>query len=131
MNLNYLRIKQSKIFCKNFNHICILHDYTDYHLIHLSRNWTAPNIFWNILVKFMYCAYSLLINIFYSFYNWDSHIAFWNSTPNYQVIDDNPEGLLFKYKRDRKILNVDPKVNLLLHLCIFPNFIVFLSLFYY
>ncbi|XP_044080610.1 cilia- and flagella-associated protein 299 [Neovison vison] len=44
-----------------------------------------------------------------SFYNWDSHIAVWNSTPNYQVIADNPEGLLFKYKRDRKILNVDPK----------------------
>ncbi|XP_004383166.1 cilia- and flagella-associated protein 299 isoform X2 [Trichechus manatus latirostris] len=44
-----------------------------------------------------------------SFYNWDSHIAVWNSSPNYQVIADNPEGLLFKYKRDRKILNVDPK----------------------
>ncbi|XP_041616051.1 cilia- and flagella-associated protein 299 isoform X3 [Vulpes lagopus] len=43
------------------------------------------------------------------FYNWDSHIAVCNSTPNYQVIADNPEGLLFKYKRDRKILNVDPK----------------------
>ncbi|XP_062055180.1 cilia- and flagella-associated protein 299 [Lepus europaeus] len=45
-----------------------------------------------------------------SFYNWDSHIAVCNSSPNYQVIADNPEGLLFKYKRDRKILNVDPKV---------------------
>nr|XP_054364853.1 cilia- and flagella-associated protein 299 [Mirounga angustirostris] len=63
-----------------------------------------------------------------SFYNWDSHIAVWNSTPNYQVIADNPEGLLFKYKRDRKILNVDPKVRLLLHLYITPNFIVFLPL---
>ncbi|XP_008691497.1 cilia- and flagella-associated protein 299 isoform X1 [Ursus americanus] len=46
-----------------------------------------------------------------SFYNWNSHIAVWNSTPNYQVIADNPEGLLFKYKRDRKILNVDPKAS--------------------
>ncbi|XP_070468831.1 cilia- and flagella-associated protein 299 isoform X7 [Equus przewalskii] len=46
-----------------------------------------------------------------SFYNWDNHIAVCNSTPNYQVITDNPEGLLFKYKRDRKILNVDPKVK--------------------
>ncbi|XP_058403333.1 cilia- and flagella-associated protein 299 isoform X4 [Diceros bicornis minor] len=45
------------------------------------------------------------------FYNWDSHIAVWNSTPNYQVIADNPEGLLFKYQRDRKILNVDPKAQ--------------------
>ncbi|XP_047423041.1 cilia- and flagella-associated protein 299 isoform X2 [Sciurus carolinensis] len=44
-----------------------------------------------------------------SFYNWESHIAVCNSSPNYQVIADNPEGLLFKYKRDRKILNVDPK----------------------
>ncbi|XP_031192763.1 cilia- and flagella-associated protein 299 [Mastomys coucha] len=46
-----------------------------------------------------------------SFYNWDSHIAVCNSSPNYQVIADNPEGLLFKYKRDRKILNVDPKAQ--------------------
>ncbi|NP_001404807.1 cilia- and flagella-associated protein 299 isoform 5 [Mus musculus] len=46
-----------------------------------------------------------------SFYNWDSHIAVCNSSPNYQVIADNPEGLLFKYKRDRKILNVDPKAH--------------------
>ncbi|XP_027243461.1 cilia- and flagella-associated protein 299 isoform X2 [Cricetulus griseus] len=46
-----------------------------------------------------------------SFYNWDSHIALCNSSPNYQVIADHPEGLLFKYKRDRKILNVDPKAN--------------------
>ncbi|XP_003790102.1 uncharacterized protein C4orf22 homolog [Otolemur garnettii] len=46
-----------------------------------------------------------------SFYNWDNHIALCNSTPNYQVISDNPEGLLFKYKRDRKILNVDPKAQ--------------------
>ncbi|XP_063102805.1 cilia- and flagella-associated protein 299 isoform X2 [Cavia porcellus] len=44
-----------------------------------------------------------------SFYNWDSQIAVCNSSPNYQVIDDNPHGLLFKYKKDRKILNVDPK----------------------
>ncbi|XP_070949660.1 cilia- and flagella-associated protein 299 isoform X3 [Macaca nemestrina] len=44
-----------------------------------------------------------------SFYNWDADIAVCNSSPNYQVIADNPEGLLFRYKRDRKILNVDPK----------------------
>ncbi|XP_032095704.1 cilia- and flagella-associated protein 299 [Sapajus apella] len=46
-----------------------------------------------------------------SFYNWDTNIAVCNSSPNYQVIADNPEGLLFKFKRDRKILNVDPKVQ--------------------
>ncbi|XP_053556113.1 cilia- and flagella-associated protein 299 [Bombina bombina] len=44
-----------------------------------------------------------------SYYNWDSHISTSNSSPNYQVIAENPSGLLFKNKRDRKILNVDPK----------------------
>ncbi|XP_036906931.1 cilia- and flagella-associated protein 299 isoform X1 [Sturnira hondurensis] len=44
-----------------------------------------------------------------SFYNWNSNTAICNSTPNYQVIADNPEGLVFKYKRDSKILKVDPK----------------------
>ncbi|XP_075854790.1 cilia- and flagella-associated protein 299 [Microcebus murinus] len=46
-----------------------------------------------------------------SFYNWDNHTAVCNSSPNFQVITDNPEGLLFKYKRDRKILNVDSKAD--------------------
>ncbi|XP_008068537.1 uncharacterized protein C4orf22-like [Carlito syrichta] len=46
-----------------------------------------------------------------SFYNWDNQVAVCNSSPNYQVIADNPGGLLFKYKRDRKILNVDPKAQ--------------------
>ncbi|XP_012875558.1 PREDICTED: uncharacterized protein C4orf22 homolog [Dipodomys ordii] len=46
-----------------------------------------------------------------SFYNWDSHVVVCNSSSNYQVIADNPDGLLFKYKRDRKILNVDPKAQ--------------------
>ncbi|KAM6176943.1 cilia- and flagella-associated protein 299 isoform 1-T1 [Erethizon dorsatum] len=44
-----------------------------------------------------------------SFYNWDTQIAVCNSSPNYQVIHDNQDGLLFKHKKDRKILNVDPK----------------------
>jgi len=34
-----------------------------------------------------------------------------NATPNYAVIADNGMGLLFKNKRDRKILNVDPTVS--------------------
>ena len=33
-----------------------------------------------------------------------------NATPNYQVTAESAAGLLFKNKRDRKILNVDPKV---------------------
>lgn len=44
-----------------------------------------------------------------SFYNWETQSATSNPTPNYQVIAENPSGLLFKNKRDRKILNVDPK----------------------
>jgi hypothetical protein len=45
-----------------------------------------------------------------SFFNWDTQMAVSNSTPNFQVIADNEAGLLFKNKRDRKIINVDPKV---------------------
>jgi hypothetical protein len=44
-----------------------------------------------------------------SFYNWDTQVAVSNSTPNFQVIAENEAGLLFKNKRDRKIINVDPK----------------------
>ncbi|XP_073454048.1 cilia- and flagella-associated protein 299 [Aquarana catesbeiana] len=45
-----------------------------------------------------------------SFYNWETHVSTSNASPNYQVIAENSSGLLFKNKRDRKILNVDPKV---------------------
>jgi hypothetical protein len=34
-----------------------------------------------------------------------------NNTPNYQVIAESMKGILFKNKRDRKILNVDPQVK--------------------
>ncbi|XP_074647253.1 cilia- and flagella-associated protein 299-like [Tubulanus polymorphus] len=44
-----------------------------------------------------------------SFYNWETQTSTSNPTPNYQVIAENASGLLFKNKRDRKILNVDPK----------------------
>jgi hypothetical protein len=74
----------------------------------------------------MRCVSSFLMNVyFYSFYNWDSHIAVCNSSSNYQVISDNPEGLLFKYKRDRKILNVDPKVILIYTYVSFQNLLYF------
>ncbi|KAE8631495.1 hypothetical protein XENTR_v10001212 [Xenopus tropicalis] len=46
-----------------------------------------------------------------SFYNWESHVSTSNSSPNYQVIAESSSGLLFKNKRDRKILNVDPKAS--------------------
>jgi hypothetical protein len=32
-----------------------------------------------------------------------------NNTPNFQLITNHLEGLLFKSKRDRKIIIVDPK----------------------
>ena len=46
-----------------------------------------------------------------SFYNWENQMITSNNTPNYQVIAENVKGILFKNKRDRKILNVDPHVN--------------------
>ena len=43
-----------------------------------------------------------------SFYNWDTHASSSNPTPNFQVLADNAAGLVFKNKRDRKVINVDP-----------------------
>ncbi|KAJ8613501.1 hypothetical protein CTAYLR_002175 [Chrysophaeum taylorii] len=43
-----------------------------------------------------------------SYYNWETQTSTANSTPNFQVIADS-DGLLFKNKRDRKVINVDPK----------------------
>lgn len=44
-----------------------------------------------------------------SFFNWDTQTSTSNSSPNFQVLADNEAGLLFKNKRDRKVINVDPK----------------------
>lgn len=46
-----------------------------------------------------------------SFYNWENQMICSNNTPNYQVIAENVKGLLFKNKRDRKVIDVDPNVN--------------------
>ncbi|XP_003382446.1 PREDICTED: uncharacterized protein C4orf22 homolog [Amphimedon queenslandica] len=46
-----------------------------------------------------------------SFYNWDTNICTSNSTPNYEIIADSTIGLIFKNKRDRKVINVDPKAS--------------------
>ena len=46
-----------------------------------------------------------------SYYNWESQTSSSNSTPNFQIISDSDTGLLFKNKRDRKVINVDPKAN--------------------
>ncbi len=44
-----------------------------------------------------------------SYFNWRTQKITCNPTPNFQVIADNEAGLLFKNKRDRKIINEDPK----------------------
>ena len=46
-----------------------------------------------------------------SYYNWETQTSTSNSTPNFQVIADSDSGLLFKNKRDRKVINADPKAN--------------------
>mmetsp|Transcript_23993 Transcript_23993/g.33017 ORF Transcript_23993/g.33017 Transcript_23993/m.33017 type:complete len:238 (-) Transcript_23993:221-934(-) len=46
-----------------------------------------------------------------SFYNWETQTSTSNPTANFQVIADNEAGLLFKNKRDRKIINVDPRTR--------------------
>lgn len=46
-----------------------------------------------------------------SFYNWETQTSTSNPTPNYQVIAENTQGLLFKNKRDRKILEADPSAS--------------------
>ncbi|XP_073695743.1 cilia- and flagella-associated protein 299 [Garra rufa] len=46
-----------------------------------------------------------------SFYNWGTQVAKHNASSNYEVITENPSGLLFMCKNDRKILNVDPEAT--------------------
>mmetsp|Transcript_34513 Transcript_34513/g.77989 ORF Transcript_34513/g.77989 Transcript_34513/m.77989 type:complete len:234 (+) Transcript_34513:79-780(+) len=46
-----------------------------------------------------------------SFYNWDTQNSTYNESPNFQINPDTEQGLLFKNKRDRKVVNVDPKVD--------------------
>jgi hypothetical protein len=46
-----------------------------------------------------------------SYFNWDTQLSTSNSTPYYQVIADSGQGLLFKNKRDRKLINVNPEAN--------------------
>lgn len=44
----------------------------------------------------------------HSYYNWDTQLATSTPSSNFQVIDSHT-GILFKNKRDRKVINVDPK----------------------
>lgn len=49
---------------------------------------------------------------FCSFYNWTTHSSTSNSSPNFEVVYDDPSGLRFRSKWDKKLLNVDPSVRL-------------------
>lgn len=46
-----------------------------------------------------------------SFYNWETQECFYNETPNFRVDANSEVGLQFKNKRDRKIINVNPKAE--------------------
>jgi hypothetical protein len=44
-----------------------------------------------------------------SFYNWKTNECFSNDSPNFKVDASNQQGLVFRNKRDRKTIHVDPK----------------------
>mmetsp|Transcript_25382 Transcript_25382/g.22419 ORF Transcript_25382/g.22419 Transcript_25382/m.22419 type:complete len:115 (+) Transcript_25382:363-707(+) len=47
-----------------------------------------------------------------SFYNWDTNLCVSNDSPNFKVdASSGMQGLLFRNKRDRKVINVDPNKN--------------------
>lgn len=45
-----------------------------------------------------------------SYYNWESQTTAANHTPNFQVVSGD-HGILFKSKRDRKVIDVDPEFS--------------------
>lgn len=53
----------------------------------------------------------VIVTFFFSYYNWKTQVSTSNSSPNFEVIYDNPGGLLFKNKTDQKILNLGPLVG--------------------
>lgn len=44
-----------------------------------------------------------------SYYNWKTQKLRYNNTATFQVNADSERGLLFKHRRDRKTIDVDPK----------------------
>ena len=46
-----------------------------------------------------------------SFFNWDAQKPNLNDSPNFRVDANSDAGLLFRNKRDRKVINVDPNKN--------------------
>ncbi|CAL6004387.1 Conserved_hypothetical protein [Hexamita inflata] len=47
-----------------------------------------------------------------SFYNWDTQFISSQVSENFELMADNEAGFLFKCRRDRKIINVDPAATL-------------------
>ena len=43
-----------------------------------------------------------------SFFNWDSQHPLIQNSPNFRVDANDDKGLLFRNKRDRKVINVNP-----------------------
>ena len=43
-----------------------------------------------------------------SYFNWDGQQASLSDSPNFRVEANSDAGLLFRNKRDRKVINVDP-----------------------
>lgn len=46
-----------------------------------------------------------------SYYNWKTQSSSAGPTSNFEIIDNVTPGLLFKNKRDRKVINVDPSMS--------------------
>ena len=47
-----------------------------------------------------------------SYYNWDTGKVVSNDSPNFKVDASNGStGLLFRNKKDRKVINVDPNIK--------------------
>ena len=46
-----------------------------------------------------------------SFFNWDAQQPTINESPNFRVDAHDDKGLLFRNKRDRKVINVNPSVD--------------------
>ena len=46
-----------------------------------------------------------------SYYNWKTNTCHLNDSPNFRVDANSETGLLFRNKWDRKVINVNPKVD--------------------
>ncbi|XP_060894970.1 cilia- and flagella-associated protein 299 [Labrus mixtus] len=66
------------------------------------------------------------------YYNWKTQVSTSSSSPNFEVIYDDPRGLLFRNKRDKKILSVDPScgpgedsIRTLLHSDLYVHVVIY------